>query len=74
MKTALVLAAFALVAGSALAFTPLDLTAAGGSTYYLPTDAGDEGLWEETNGLEGLQQTETVLEDGTVIPADSRLA
>ncbi len=78
MKTMFALGALAtlLVAGFAIAHTTVDLGVAGGSTYYVPNpaDTRDHGVWEESNGLDGLQEEETVLEDGTIIPADTRVA
>ena len=62
-----------MVAGLAIAHTTVDLSAAGAGTYYLPSGTNDHGVWEESNGLDGLQEEETVLEDGTVVPADTRL-
>ena len=77
MKTMYALGALAtlLVAGAAVAHLTVDLTAADGGIYYLPdpTDSRDHGVWEESNGLDGLQEEVTVLEDGTEIPADTRL-
>lgn len=77
MKTAFALGALAtlMVAGAAVAHLTVDLTAADQGIYYLPEPGtADEGVWEESNGLDGLQETETVLEDGTVIPPDTRVA
>jgi hypothetical protein len=34
----------------------------------------DDGLWEETNGLEGLQRSETVVDEDTIPADDSILA
>lgn len=63
-----------MVAGLAFAHQTVDLTVAGAGIYYLPDPTtDDQGIWEESNGLDGLQEEETVLEDGTVIPPDSRL-
>lgn len=76
MKTMFTLGALAtlMVAGAAIAHVTVDLTAADQGIYYLPDPTtDDEGVWEESNGLDGLQETETVLEDGTVIPPDTRL-
>lgn len=75
MKTALVLGALAtlVAAGAATAHVPLDLTPAGQGIYYLPnpTESRDHGVWKETNGLDGLQEEETLLPDGTIVPADA---
>lgn len=76
MKTMFALGALAtlLVAGAAVAHLTVDLTAVGEGIYYLPEPGtDDQGIWEESNGLDGLQETETVLEDGTIIPPDTRL-
>ena len=76
MKTTYALGAIAalMVAGLAVAHVTLDLTAVDQGIYYLPDPTtDDEGIWEESNGLPGLQETETVLEDGTIIPPDPRL-
>lgn len=76
MKTSYAFGALAtvLVAGFAAAHLTVDLTPAGQGIYYVPEPGtDDQGIWEESNGLDGLQETETVLEDGTVIPPDTRL-
>ena len=63
-----------MVTGLAVAHQTVDLSALDQGTYYVPEPGtDDQGIWEESNGLAGLQEEETVLEDGTVIPADTRL-
>lgn len=77
MKTifamALVAVAF-MAAGSALAHTTVDASAAGGPILYVPDDAGDATVYQESNGLDGLQQHETETEDGRIIPPDDQIA
>ena len=48
-----------------------DLGVEGLNTLYVDEDAT---VWEETNALAGLQREATLLDDGTIIPADSQLA
>jgi len=79
MKTifslALVALAF-LTVGHALAHTAVPV---GDDTYYVPVpgvnhgDDDDLTVWQESNGLAGLQEQATETEDGRVIPADSQL-
>lgn len=80
MRFPLALGALALVLamGPAAALDPVAVpgSAAGGSDLYLVVDetALQVSAWQEANGLAGLQEAGTLLEDGTWIPPDSRLA
>lgn len=71
------LVATLLLAGSAAALDPITVpgSAAGASDYYLVVDevAGTASVWEETNGLAGLQTEETEV-DGRIVPADTQVA
>lgn len=76
-KFALVLASLAIaavpfVASAGEEDVTIDGSAAGAGTFYV--DVETTGVHEESNGLAGLQTTDTVLEDGTVIPPDSKIA
>lgn len=78
MKTAFALGALAtlMVAGAAVAHLTVDLTAAGEGIYYLPnpTDSRDHGIYEESNGCEGLQEEPVDCRgDEELEPADTRL-
>ncbi|GEM_PF-4895981 len=81
MKTMFALGALALLLSTSLAvaldpITIPDATgAAGGDIYLVVDETGPAAsVWQESNTLPGLQTEPTVLEDGTVIPADSQLA
>ena len=69
---ALAIAAVPVMASAGEEDVTVDGSAAGAGIFYV--DADTTSAWEESNGLEGLQTTDTVLEDETVIPADSQLA
>lgn len=78
MKTMFALGALAtlLVAGAAVAHITADLTAADQGIYYLPNpaDSRDHGVYEESNGCDGLQEEPVdCLGDEELEPADSRL-
>ena len=76
MKTAFVLGALMLVAGAAVAHVTVDLTAAEQGIYYLPNpaDSNDHGIWEESNGCDGLQESPVDCRgDDQLEPADTRL-
>lgn len=49
---------------------PLSLTGAANDLYV----DEDATLWEETNGLAGLQREATQTEDGRIIPADTQIS
>ena len=49
---------------------PLSLTGQGNDLFV----DEDATVWEDTNGLGGLQREATETEDGRVIPADTQLA
>jgi hypothetical protein len=70
--SALAIAAVPFVASAGEEDLTIDGSAAGAGIYYV--DADTTSVWEESNDLEGLQTTETVLEDSTVIPADTQVA
>jgi len=74
MKLMMALAALALVAAPVTAYALLSVDTSyvvdGGETYYLSDDGG---LYYETNDLEGLQEKDTTLEDGSVVPADEKV-
>ena len=50
---------------------PLSATGAANDLY---VDDSDNTVWEETNGLDGLQREATETEDGRVIPPDTQVA
>jgi len=81
MKTTIILALLLLLPAAAAChdqFGAIRLRDAG-KTYYFPVqDVADvapvpEGLWEETNGLDGFQCAPTTLPDGRTVPADTRI-
>lgn len=41
-----------------------------GTTIYVASD----GVWQEINRIDGLQRSETAINDGTRVPADQRVA
>ena len=67
-----------LTLGAASALDPVTIpgTTLGMSDHYLVVDetAGSAAVWQETNGLAGLQTEPTEFEDGTVVPADAQVA
>lgn len=78
MKTTIALGALAtmLTAGLAAAHLTVDLTAAGQGTYYVPNpaDTRDHGIYEESNGCNGLQEEPVDCRgDEEPEPADTRL-
>ena len=81
MKTAFVLGALALFAGTAVAHITVDLTAADQGIYYVPDEGdalgfaahGDDfHVYEESNGCDGLQEEPVdCTGDETPEPADT---
>jgi hypothetical protein len=67
-KLVAAMAVLALIAVPAIAEDGEEILAIG--DLYL----ADDGLWEETNGLEGLQRSETVVDEDTIPADDSILA
>jgi hypothetical protein len=80
MKTMFAIGTLALVLSASLAaaLDPVTIpgSAAGGSDVYVVVDENGPGasVWEESNGLAGLQTSVTVTEDGREIPADTQTA